>query len=143
MNGIDEICAEIQELMIPYLNHAITREETGRLVLHLAECKTCRKEMPENIKLHSKIKLSFNQIPPEIKIRAYDKINFAERKQDHSQSQSITDLIVDDIMTAAHAPILELYSKLVHSLISSPVNRVMNYTFSQINEIDTENIEND
>jgi len=131
----NNICAEIQELMIPYLNHYAAKEEISRLVLHLAECKECREEMTENIKLHSKIKLAFNHIPPEIKSRAYDKINFAARKQ----SQSVTDQIVDDIMTAVNAPLLELSSKLIHSLINSPVKRTISYTLSQVNAIDIEN----
>ena len=130
----NENCAEIRELMIPYLNQLTTKEETSRLVLHFAECKSCREKMPENIKLHSKIKLAFNQMPTEIKLHAYDKIDFAERKQ----SQSVTELIVDDIMSAAHAPVLEIYPKLIYNLISSPVKRTINYTFSQVNAIDTE-----
>jgi len=134
MNDINDtnICGEIQELMIPYLNHLATREETGRLVLHIAECAICMKEMTENIKLHSKIKLTFNQIPSDIKTRAYDKINFPQEKL------SVTELIADDIITAVHAPILELYSKLMYSLTRNPVKRIINYTFSQINAINTE-----
>lgn len=133
----NDICIEIeiQELMIPYLNHLTTPKETGRLVTHLAECEICRKEMKENINLHSKMKITFNQIPYEIKTRAYDKIVFPKKEP------TVTKLIVDDIIIAAHAPVLELYSKLIHSLIKSPVKRIVNYTFNQINSINTENTE--
>jgi hypothetical protein len=130
MNDADNICDKIQDLMIPYLNHLTTQQETGRLVTHLAECGICRKEMTENIKLHSKIKLIFNQAPPDIKIRAYDKINFPK------QEPSLTELITEDIITAVNAPVLEIYSNLIFSLINSPVKRIANYTFSQINELD-------
>jgi len=132
MNDVDNICEEVQELMIPYLNHITTQNETGKLVMHLAECGTCRKEMTENIKLHSKIKLSFNQIPPDVKIRAYDKIKFPKSEP------SVTELIAGDIITAINAPVLELYATLIHSLINSPVKRIVNYTFSRIDAINTE-----
>jgi len=128
MNNNDT-CGEIQELMIPYLNNLTTWEETSKLVLHIAECKICMKEMTENIKLHSKIKLIFNQVPSDIKAHAFDKINFPKKEP------SISDLIAGDIIIAAHSPILELYPKLMRSLITSPVKRIANYTFSRINEI--------
>ncbi|MCL2774457.1 MAG: zf-HC2 domain-containing protein [Oscillospiraceae bacterium] len=129
---MNDVCGEIQELMIPYLNHITTKDETGRLVTHLAECGVCRKEMTENIKLHSKIKITFSQIPPDIKIRAYDKIDFPKKEQ------SIMELIADDIIIAANAPALELYSKLIYTLINSPIKRAVNYTFSRIDTITKE-----
>jgi len=139
MSDANHACDDIRELMIPYLSHNTTPQETGRLVLHLAECGVCRKEMTENIKLHSKIKLAFNQMPPEIKTRAYDKITFPKKPK---KEPSVTELIAGDIIIAARAPALELYSKLMHSLISSPVKRVVNYTFSHIDVLNTENTEN-
>lgn len=115
--------------MILYLNHATTQQETGGLVSHLAECAACRKEMTENIKLHSKIKLAFNQMPEDIKKRAYDKIQFPKKEP------TVTELIADDIIAAAHVPVLAIYATLARNLIRSPVNRIANYTLACINEM--------
>jgi hypothetical protein len=123
----NDTCAGIQDLMLPYLNNLTIREETSELVMHLAECGECRKEMNECIKLHTKIKLAFNQVPPGIRTRAYDKIDFNERKL------PLTESVTDDIIAAVHSPVLELYPKLIYSLMNSPVNKILSYTFSQIN----------
>jgi len=121
-------CEEIRGLMLPYLNHTAAKEETGLLVLHLAGCAECRAEMTENIKLHSRIKLAFNQAPEGVKRRAYDKIPFAKKEP------TVAELIAGDITAAVSVPAPAIYAALVRSLIQSPVKRVANYAFSCIND---------
>ena len=121
-------CDEIQGLMLPYLNHIATKEETGRLVIHLAECADCRREMNEYIKLHSKIKLAFNRAPEGIKLRAYDKITFPKK-----EPATVTELIADDIVSAVNVPVLALCATLTHSLINCH-KRITNYALTCVNE---------
>jgi len=120
-------CEKIRERMIPYLNHITSKEETGSLVLHLAECAGCRNEMTENIKLHSRIKLAFNQAPDGVKLRAYDKIPFPKKEV------SVTELIADDIAAAVHVPVLSMYASLARSLINCP-KKITNYALSYVND---------
>ena len=119
---MSDICGETRELMIPYLNHLTEPDETGRFLAHIAECADCRKELAKTFSLHRQIKEALNPIPPDVISRAYGKIDFSEKRK--SLGQQITDGIIE----AVQAPLLELYPKLISSLLN-PARKIINYNY--------------
>ena len=119
---MSNICGKTRELMIPYLNHLTDSDETGRFLTHIAECADCRKELAKTLTLRKQIKEALNPIPPDVLNRAYSRIDFSVKRKSFAQQ------ITDGVIEAVYAPVLELYPKLISSLLT-PMGKMINFKY--------------
>lgn len=67
-------CEKISDLLIDYINRRLTQNENSEIIVHLAECPSCRKEVSELIKIRNMEQSAMGDIPDDILNSAFDRI---------------------------------------------------------------------
>lgn len=66
-----EECLQMQELLPDYINGHLDKDQAGLLLVHLAVCPACRRELAQELALQRELKAILSPIPREIKQAAF------------------------------------------------------------------------
>jgi predicted anti-sigma-YlaC factor YlaD len=71
-------CDKITEMLPEYLNHTLSGPETARVLSHLAQCETCRKETAFLLSVQKACESFAADVPKEIACSVFKKVSEAQ-----------------------------------------------------------------
>lgn len=67
-------CNAVQDLMVEYISQNLSRDDVNTVIIHLSQCKTCRKELSELIALKKQLNSLMADVPLDIKKSVFESI---------------------------------------------------------------------
>lgn len=74
-------CEKISDMLLEYINKRLSLKENSEVVLHLAACQECRKEVSQLIYIRNIALSSMADIPEDIMKAAFEKIEKSTLEQ--------------------------------------------------------------
>lgn len=71
-------CEKTADSLVEYINRTLTKEENRQIIVHLASCPQCRKEVAMLIQLRNQAQKEVEEVPCEIMRSAFDKLPLEE-----------------------------------------------------------------
>lgn len=68
-------CEKICDMLIDYANRNLTQNENSKIILHLSECESCRKELADILLISRQLSEQMADVPIEVQEAAYQKIS--------------------------------------------------------------------